>query len=66
MEEMAPSGMTTNNLVGSLRWQAPELIDPAFESDEVPVLTPASDVWSFGCTAYEVRIDASFYLCVYS
>jgi serine/threonine protein kinase len=37
---------------GTLRWQAPELIDPP--SDESAKATPASDIYSFACVCYEV------------
>lgn len=44
-----PAGLTVSNpSVGPLRWQAPELSD-----DDAP-MTRESDVWSFGCTAFEV------------
>ena len=38
---------------GTLRWQAPELIDPP--SDESAKATPASDIYSFACVCYEVN-----------
>ena len=37
---------------GTLRWQAPELIDPP--SDESAKATQASDIYSFACVCYEV------------
>ena len=37
---------------GTLRWQAPELIEPP--SDEWAKATPASDIYSFACVCYEV------------
>ena len=37
---------------GTLRWQAPELIDPP--SEESAKATPASDIYSFACVCYEV------------
>ncbi|KIJ97720.1 hypothetical protein K443DRAFT_236688 [Laccaria amethystina LaAM-08-1] len=37
---------------GTLRWQAPELINPP--SDESAKATPASDIYSFACVCYEV------------
>ena len=39
---------------GTLRWQAPELIDPP--SDESVKATPASDIYSFACVCYEVSV----------
>jgi serine/threonine protein kinase len=45
-----PTGYTLSNPdVGPLRWQAPEFL----ENDEEPAML-TSDVWSFGCTAYEL------------
>lgn len=41
----------SNPNVGPLRWQAPEL-----SSDDEPT-KQTSDVWSFGCTAFEVSIQ---------
>jgi serine/threonine protein kinase len=38
---------------GSIRWQAPEIVLDD-ENNQKLQLTFASDVWSFGCTAYEV------------
>ncbi|KAF8896753.1 kinase-like domain-containing protein [Gymnopilus junonius] len=51
LEELGrPTGYTLSNPgIGPLRWLAPELM----EHDEQPAM-PASDVWSFGCTAYEL------------
>lgn len=44
---------TTNNNLGTLRWQAPELLDP--EADDAScVTTLASDVYAYGCVCYEV------------
>jgi len=37
---------------GTLRWQAPELINPP--SEELAKATPASDIYSFACVCYEV------------
>ena len=37
---------------GTLRWQAPELINPP--SDKWPEATPATDIYSFACVCYEV------------
>lgn len=44
---------------GSLRWLSPELLfDDTYDEDGPvyprPTLSVASDVWSFGCTVYEV------------
>ena len=43
---------TGNQSSGTLRWQAPELIDPP--ADESAKATPASDIYSFACVCYEV------------
>ncbi|KIJ97729.1 hypothetical protein K443DRAFT_105163, partial [Laccaria amethystina LaAM-08-1] len=42
---------------GTLRWQAPELIDPP--SDESAKATPASDIYSFACVCYEFVRDGT-------
>lgn len=45
------TGYTLSNPdVGPLRWQAPEFLE-----DEDAPMSPSSDVWSFACTAFEVR-----------
>ena len=51
-----PTGFTLSNPdIGPVRWQAPEFL----EGEDEPA-TLASDVWSFGCTAFEVNISMSF------
>lgn len=48
-----PTGSTlTSNSNGSIRWMAPELLNPA--TDHI-LRTPASDVFAFGMTCIEVR-----------
>ncbi|EDQ98384.1 uncharacterized protein LACBIDRAFT_336006 [Laccaria bicolor S238N-H82] len=42
---------------GTLRWQAPELINPP--SDESAKATPASDIYSFACVCYEFPRDCT-------
>ncbi|KIM37613.1 hypothetical protein M413DRAFT_448407 [Hebeloma cylindrosporum] len=45
-----PTGFTLSNPdTGPVRWQAPEFLE-----GEVEPATLASDVWSFGCTAFEL------------
>jgi serine/threonine protein kinase len=45
---------TSNKTTGTLRWQAPELLDP--ESDDADLATsPASDVYAYACVCYEVE-----------
>jgi len=64
-----PSGYTTANIAfgGSFRWGAPELttLDTNDES-ESPRPTRASDIWSFGCTVYEIVTGhLPYYRCVH-
>ena len=42
------------------RWQAPEFLE-----DEDTLMSPSSDVWSFACTAFEVRthVDSLYFFC---
>jgi len=64
IEELTgPTGYTTSKRgEAPIRWQAPELVCREYEEDgeddddRNPCLSPSSDVWSFACTAYEVRI----------
>ena len=66
IEELpAPSG---NAQGGTIRWQGPELMFDAPEEDDEgavttipPIPSPASDVWSFACTAYEVNLTRYLY-----
>ncbi|KAJ7235848.1 kinase-like domain-containing protein [Mycena rebaudengoi] len=44
----------TSNRAGSIRWMAPELIDPGHFGLNF-VRTPASDIYAFGCVCVEVR-----------
>ena len=65
IEELAgPTGNTTSMGAGCVRWQAPELItdtrsDGGVDAPKPSSPTRGSDVWSFGCTAYEVRLVPS-------
>jgi serine/threonine protein kinase len=60
-DSSGPTGYTTTTVAASVRWQAPELLFDGEEDEEEeplsPLLAPSpmSDVWSFACTAYEVR-----------
>ena len=50
-----PTGLTLSNPdVGPLRWQPPEFLLADIDIDELATLT--SDVWSYGCTAFEVSL----------
>ena len=54
---VSQSDFTTANIAGSCRWSPPELLDLPEDEDEVPnsaILTPASDVYSFGMAILEV------------
>lgn len=53
-----PTGLTLSNPdVGPIRWQPPEFLE---DIDEPATLT--SDVWSYGCTAFEVGVLFYFIL----
>lgn len=50
-DALESTGFTTSGVVeGSLRWSAPEVVS----NDEPTRFTQASDIWSFGCTGYEI------------
>lgn len=50
-EVLEPTGTTTSGVMeGTVRWSAPEVI----LGEERTRFIPASDVWSFGCTGYEI------------
>ncbi|KAF8869272.1 kinase-like domain-containing protein [Infundibulicybe gibba] len=52
-ELVGPTGYTPSNAeVGPIRWQSPEFLE-----DENSRPTLPSDIWSFGCTAYELLVD---------
>jgi len=58
-ELVTSTGNVTSTLGGLVRWQAPELIvvgNADFDEQLTPArsVTRVSDVWSFGCTAYEL------------
>jgi len=50
---IGPSGNTTSTTQGTVRWMAPELVLDDENNQTLP-LTFSTDVWSFGCTAYEL------------
>jgi serine/threonine protein kinase len=55
-EIVQATGVTTSGVAeGTLRWSAPEVIS----SDKPERFTAASDIWSFGCTGYEVSLNIS-------
>lgn len=45
------TGYTTSSMPGSIRWQAPELLQPTSSPKD---RSKASDIWAFGCTVYEL------------
>ena len=51
--------VTTQHVRGTMRWMAPELLDPADDSPATP--TGHSDVYSFGSIMLQVR-DAGIHL----
>ncbi|KZO97190.1 kinase-like protein [Calocera viscosa TUFC12733] len=54
VEDIDP-GMTSMLYAGSMPWMAPERMDPTrFGLDIRSARTPASDMWSFGMTVYEL------------
>ena len=48
---------STQRSVGTIRWQAPELLDPS--RGPVPN-TKSSDIYAFACVCYEVLFLVSF------
>lgn len=53
--------VSTAGVGGTVRWQAPELFDPAHEEARP---TKLSDVYSLGCVFYEVRFMLESLSCV--
>ncbi|KAJ6570716.1 kinase-like domain-containing protein [Mycena sp. CBHHK59/15] len=49
----ATTSKRTSNRAGSVRWMAPELIDPDYFGHHF-ARTPASDVYAFGCVCLEL------------
>ncbi|CAE6397223.1 unnamed protein product [Rhizoctonia solani] len=47
------TGLTTSLSRGSYRWMAPELFG-GIDSSVLVLVTPASDVWAFGCLCLEI------------
>ena len=47
------SSMSSNRTTGTLRWQAPELLNPESEEGDGRNNMP-SDVYAFACVCYEV------------
>ena len=56
-----PSGFTTSNFAGSVRYMAPELLNPDDE-ETVPLVDAASDIYALGCVGLEVCILHSGYI----
>ncbi|KAJ7144136.1 hypothetical protein C8R44DRAFT_553241, partial [Mycena epipterygia] len=44
----------TNNGAGSVRWMAPETLNPSACGLQSFARTPASDIYAFGCVCLEV------------
>ena len=67
IDELAePTGLTTSGHGGNVRWIAPELLFDQADEEGFGAkysLTQKSDVWSFGCVAYEVRAAVSLRFC---
>ncbi|CCA66459.1 hypothetical protein PIIN_00145 [Serendipita indica DSM 11827] len=51
-----PSGFTTSNFAGSVRYMAPELLNPEDE-ETVPLVDAASDIYALGCVGLELMTD---------
>ncbi|CAE6471417.1 unnamed protein product [Rhizoctonia solani] len=49
------TGLTTSSSRGSYRWMAPELFG-GIDSYVLVLVTPASDVWAFGCLCLEILL----------
>ncbi|CAE6479105.1 unnamed protein product [Rhizoctonia solani] len=49
------TGLTTSSSRGSYRWMAPELFG-GVDSYVLVLVTPASDVWAFGCLCLEILL----------
>ena len=45
--------ISTNGVVGTVRWQAPELLNP-YPNEGDGSSSVASDVYAFACVCYEV------------
>ncbi|KAJ7812122.1 kinase-like domain-containing protein, partial [Mycena olivaceomarginata] len=56
----AASNTTTAHRAGSIRWMAPELIDPDHFGLKF-VRAPATDVYAFGCVCLEVSFFRAFF-----
>jgi serine/threonine protein kinase len=48
------SSMSTNGMAGTMRWQAPELLNPD-PNEGNGASSMASDVYAFACVCYEVK-----------
>ncbi|EJT98842.1 kinase-like protein, partial [Dacryopinax primogenitus] len=66
VEDIDP-GITSMLYAGSLPWMSPERMDPSrFALDIRTARTPASDMWSFGMTIYEVLLVYQISACFFS
>ena len=64
---LGTTGFTTDNVHGTFRWMAYELIALNDDSDDTdtPPATIATDVWAFAMTAIEVCLDLSHTNLIY-
>jgi hypothetical protein len=53
--------MSSTRTTGTLRWQAPELLNPESDEGDGRNSMP-SDVYAFACVCYEVKIYHTFRL----
>ncbi|KAG8839019.1 hypothetical protein FRC18_001389 [Serendipita sp. 400] len=51
-----PSGFTTSNFAGSIRYMAPELLNGEDE-DSIPLVNTATDIYALGCVGLEMMTD---------
>lgn len=57
------STTTTSRATGTLRWQAPELLDPDLDEHKC-INSPASDIYAYACVCYEVWVQALCWCCL--
>lgn len=52
--EGGPSGFTTSNFAGSVRYMAPELFRESEDEECMPIVNTATDIYAVGCIGLEV------------